>query len=179
MFFPEFLFPSLTNAKKATEDPATMKKRICTLFLCLGISAAILADAPVAQAALGESVDSIMSDRKSLSAKRGPTATRDGYTIQTIESDSMTVREYLSLSGVVFGIAWNGMSHPDLTRLLGPYAGEYKDALRQTPHKPGRRHLQVKSNRIVVEKWGHMRNLQGRAYVLSLIPSGVSVDEIK
>jgi Protein of unknown function (DUF2844) len=156
-----------------------MKSRFCVLLLCLGISAVILAYAHVAHAALGESADSITSDRKSLSAARGATIVRDGYSIQTIESDAATVREYLSPSGVVFGIAWNGMSHPDLTQLLGAYAGEYEEALRQTPHKPGRRHLQVKSKRIVVEKWGHMRNLQGRAYVPSLIPQGVSVDDIK
>ncbi len=156
-----------------------MKRRLCALLLGLGISAAILVAAHVAHAALGESADSITSDRKSLSAARGATTARAGCTIQTIESDSTTVREYLSPSGVVFGIAWNGMSHPDLTRLLGSYAGEYQEALRQTPRKPGRRHLQVKTNSIVVEKWGHMRNLQGRAYVLSLIPQGVSVDDIK
>jgi Protein of unknown function (DUF2844) len=158
-----------------------MKRRLRTLYFGFGIfiSTLILAYASAAHAALGESADSIASDRKSLSAARGATINRDGYTIQTIESDAAKVREYISPSGVVFGIAWNGMSHPDLTRLLGSYAGEYHDALRQTPHKPGRRHLQVKTNSIVVEKWGHMRNLQGRAYVPSLIPQGVSVDEIK
>ena len=158
-----------------------MNRRLFALFLGLGISAAFLATAHTAYAALGESADSITSDRKSLSAVRGAGAAiiRNGYTIQTIESDSTTVREYLSPSGAVFGIAWNGLVHPDLTGLLGPYAGEYKDALRQTPRKPGSRRLQVKTDRIVVEKWGHMRNLQGRSYVPSLIPSGVSVDDIK
>ncbi len=156
-----------------------MKRRLVTLVLGLGISAAILTAAPMAHAALGESTDSITSDRKALSAAWGATIARSGYTIQTIVSASTTVREYLSPSGIVFGIAWNGLAHPELTRLLGSYAGEYQDAQRQTPHKPGRRRLHVKTNRIIVEKWGHMRNLQGRAYVPSLIPSGVSVDEIK
>ncbi len=157
----------------------TMKKILCVPLLCLGISAGFFLAAHPALAALGESADSITSDRKSLSAALGATITRDAYTIQTIETDATTVREYISPSGVVFGIAWNGMSHPDLTQLLGTYAGEYRDALRQTPRKPGRRSLQVKSNHIVVEKWGHMRNLQGRAYVPSLIPQGVNIDEIK
>lgn len=156
-----------------------MKRRLYISLLCLGILAVILAYAHVIHAALGESADSITSDRKSLSAVRGATITRAGYTIQTIESDAAKVREYISPSGVVFGIAWNGMSHPDLTLLLGSYSGEYQDALKKTLHKPGRRHLQVKTNSIVVEKWGHMRNLQGRAYVPSLIPQGVSADEIK
>jgi hypothetical protein len=89
------------------------------------------------------------------------------------------VREYVSTSGVVFGIAWNGLIHPNLTQLLGSYAGEYQEALLQTPRIKGSRHLQVKTSGVVVEKWGHMRNLQGRAYVPSLIPPGVRVDEIK
>jgi hypothetical protein len=158
----------------------TMKRRLSTLVLGLGISAAILTAAhDAAHAALGESAESITSDRKALSAQHGATTTHDGYTIQTIKSDATTVREYLSPSGVVFGIAWNGLVHPDLTRLLGSYTGEYQDAMRQTPRKQGRKYLQVKTNKIVVEKWGHMRNLQGRAYVPSLIPPGVRVDEIK
>jgi hypothetical protein len=45
--------------------------------------------------------------------------------------------------------------------------------------QPGRRHVTVKTDGVVVEKWGHMRNLQGRAYAPALIPQGVSVDEIK
>jgi len=45
--------------------------------------------------------------------------------------------------------------------------------------KPGRRHVQVKTDGVVVEKWGHMRNMQGRAYAPALIPKGVNVDEIK
>jgi Protein of unknown function (DUF2844) len=156
-----------------------MKRKLCILFLCLGISVGIFMAAHPAPAALGESAESITSDGKSLSAERGAITVRDGYTIQTIKSHAVTVREYLSPAGVIFGIAWNGMSHPDLKPLLGSYAGEYEDALRQTPHKPGRRHLQVKSNHMVVEKWGHMRNLQGRAYVPSLIPQGVNINEIK
>jgi hypothetical protein len=157
-----------------------MIRRLFALALSLGISAAILtAVHNVALAALGESAESINSDRKALSAQRGATTTREGYSIQTIKSDATTVREYLSPSGIVFGIAWNGLVHPDLTRILGSYTGEYQDALRQTPRKQGRRQLQVKTNKIVVEKWGHMRNLQGRAFAPALIPPGVSVDEIK
>jgi hypothetical protein len=164
-----------------TGEPTIMCRKLFILFLGLGILAAFFAAAQLVHASLGGTADSIISDRKVLSAVRGvgTAIVRDGYTIHTITSDSTTVREYLSPSGVVFGIAWNGLVHPDLTRLLGSYAGEYKDALRQTPRVPGRKRLQVRTNSIVVEKWGHMRNLQGRAYIPSLIPSGASVDDIK
>ncbi len=80
---------------------------------------------------------------------------------------------------MVFGIAWNGMSRPDLTTLLGSYANAYRTALQQSPRTPGHRFRQIKTDRVVVEKWGHMRNLQGRAYAPALIPQGVSVNEIK
>jgi hypothetical protein len=159
-------------------DLTTMKIRLYALFLSLGFLAAAFATAPKVQATLGESADSVDLDRKALSAVRRVTTVRNGYTVHVIESDSAIVREYVSSSGVVFGIAWNGMIHPDLTQLLGSYAGEYREALQQTPRKPGRRRLQVMTNRVVVQKWGHMRNLQGRAYAPALIPPGVNIDEI-
>ena len=156
-----------------------MKTRLHALFLIIGFLAAGLATASRVQATLGESVDSVSSDREALSAVRGVTKAHNGYMVHVIESNSAVIREYVSLSGVVFGISWNGMMHPDLTQLLGAYAGEYREALRQTPRKPGQRRLQVKTDRVVVQKWGHMRNLQGRAYAPALIPPGVNIDEIK
>jgi len=157
-----------------------MKRRLSAVFLGFGLVVAVLAVAQQAQAVLGESADSVTMDQKTLSAARGATtAVHNGYTVQEVKSDATTVREYVSSSGIVFGIAWQGRTHPDLAKLLGSYAGEYQEALRKTPRQPGRRHLQVKTDRVVVEKWGHMRKLQGRAYVPALIPSGVNVDEIK
>lgn len=149
------------------------------LFLCLCLMTAAFAVTGQAHATLGESADSVKSDRKAISARQGSTTVRTGYTVQEVYSASTAVREYVAPSGIVFAIAWNGLTHPDLTPLLGSYAGEYREALQRTPRKPGRKGLQVKAARVIVEKWGHMRNLQGRAYVPALIPSGVSVDEIK
>jgi hypothetical protein len=156
-----------------------MKRRLYALFLGLGLSMAIFATAQRTEATLGESADTVESDRKALSAVRGATTDHNSYTVHEFDSNSTVVREYVSPTGVVFGIAWKGLTHPDLTRLLGSYAGEYLEALRQIPRQQGRRRLQVKTNRVVVEKWGHMRSLQGRAYAPDLIPSGVSVDEIR
>ena len=156
-----------------------MKIRIKALYLGLYFATLTLATAQRAQATLGESVDSVESDRKAFTAVRHATLARNGYTVQEIKSDANVVREFISPSGIVFAIAWNGLSHPDLTTLLGTYVGEYQQALQQTTGQKGKRHLQVKTNRAVVEKWGHMRNMQGRAYIPALIPSGVNIDEIK
>src|ERR1035437_3057014 len=91
-----------------------------------------------------------------------------GYTVEMVVSDATTVREYVSSAGIVFGIAWDGYVNPDLTQLLGSFWGEYSSASKNSSRKFGRKHQQISTDNIVVEKWGHMRNLQGRAYVPSL-----------
>jgi len=156
-----------------------MRVKLCFLLLVFGLSVEIFASACSVEATLGESVDSIESDRAALSATRGTATAQDGYTVHEVNYDSTTVREYVSSSGIVFAIAWNGLVRPDLTQLLGSYAGEYQKALEQTAREPGRRRLRVKTDKVVVEHWGHMRNLQGRAYVPALIPPGVSTNEIR
>jgi hypothetical protein len=156
-----------------------MKRRLSALLIGLGLAAAFLTSAVRVEATLGEVEDSVVSDETALVAKRVSKTVRNGYTVQELRSDSVIVREYIAPTGVVFAIAWNGLIHPDLTPLLGSYASEYETALQQTSREPGSRRFQVQTNQITVEKWGHMRNLQGRAYVPALIPPGVSVDEIK
>lgn len=155
-------------------------KRTAWAFLAgLGLMATLLPAVRRAEATLGESADSIATDRRALSAARGLTTAGPGYTVQEVTSEATTVREYVSPGGVVFAIAWNGQMHPDLTALLGSYGAEYKQALEKTPRKKGVRHQQVQGTKVIVEKWGHMRNLQGRAYVPTLVPPGVSIDEIR
>ena len=156
-----------------------MKRRIRFPLFVLVILMVISASPYRARAKLGESADSIQSDIEALSAVASGITTRDGYTIHEIDYDSTIVRQYVSPSGTVFAIAWNGLVHPDLAELLGSYADEYEQALKKAPREWNRSRLRLKTDRVVVEKWGHMRNLQGRAYVPALIPPGVSVDEIK
>jgi len=150
-------------------------------MLCYGLILimASLSGTQVALATLGGSIDSIKTDRHVLSAQPGATTVRKAYTVHEIVSDAVSIREYVSPAGIIFGIAWNGLIHPDLTPLLGSYAGDYQKALTRSTRKPGRRFRQIRTNNIVVEKWGHMRNLQGRAYVPGLIPQGVTTNEIK
>jgi hypothetical protein len=158
-------------------------KRLLVLFFCFELLVLAFLGVRGARATLGESVDSIESDRKILAAAKvtsKPISTAyANYTVYQLEYDGTSVREYASPSGIVFGIAWNGLVHPDLTPLLGTYASEYREALARTARKYGERHLEVKAAHVIVQKWGHMRNLQGRAYTADLIPAGVSIDEIK
>ncbi len=156
-----------------------MRIRFSTLLIGLGFAAALFIAAGSAQATLGEREDSVASDEGTLSGKRVSATVANSFRVKQIDADSVSVREYISPTGVVFAITWRGLIHPDLIPLLGTYAKEYESALQRAARRPGRRRLHVETNRVVVEKWGQMRNLQGRAYIPALIPAGVTIDEIK
>jgi hypothetical protein len=143
------------------------------------LAAVALAAATRAAAGLGERAGVIEADRKVLAAEPRATVAREGYTVERMASAANEVREFVSPSGVVFGVAWDGIAHPDLTRLLASYAPEYRQAAAR-PSPPGRRRGRVvRTDRLVVETWGHMRSLHGRAWVPELVPSGVSADAIR
>lgn len=156
-----------------------MKRRLYALFLVLGLSVALLGVVRRTEATLGGSVNSVATDRRMMTAVQGTTTVHNSYTVHEFETSSTTVREYVSAKGIVFGLSWKGLMEPDLTQLLGSYASDYLNALAKSARRHGSRQLQVKTRTVVVEKWGHMRSLQGRAYAPDLIPSGVSIDEIR
>ncbi len=156
-----------------------MRRSLNVLFLGFLLILVICSISQQTQATLGESIDSVRVTKKSLSAVKSTEKTALKYTVYESQYDTITIREYASPSGIVFGIAWIGLTHPELTPLLGSYASEHKKALSQAKRQHGSKHVKVKSENVVVEKWGHMRKLQGRAYAPDLIPEGVSVDEIK
>lgn len=134
-----------------------------------------------AGATLGEPAASVARDSKAFSGTLLKSTNRSNYRIQSIASgtSTTTVREFVAPTGVVFAVAWNGLVHPDLKVLLGSYDPEYRKALSRIRRQPGRQHSKVVSDRLVVETWGHMRNLQGRAYLPGMLPEGVSPDEIR
>ena len=140
---------------------------------------AFLIPSDQAYALLGESRDTISADFNALKAVRRATTSNQEYSVEEALSDATTVREYVSTSGVVFAIAWNGYVHADLEQLLGSYWSAYSVARQNTARKHGRKRQQVTTDAVVVETWGHMRDLRGRAYVPSMIPTGVNIDEIK
>lgn len=154
-----------------------MKLRLATALFGVGLLL-IPVFTPQAFAALGEKAESIAKDRKALSAMAKNTSSFDKYTVEEMASDGTTVREFLTPSGVVFAIAWKGIVTPDLTVLLGSYTNDYKEAKKKQARKHGEKRSKVKTDRVIVETWGHMRNLQGRAYDPSLVPKGVNPDEL-
>lgn len=134
---------------------------------------------PVSRAGLGDKES--LSDADRTASNVSAVRTHSAFSIKEIVSNSVQVREYLNRDGVVFGMAWKGRNHPDFSSLLGSYYTEYEElnARRETGPRMrgGRRSLQ--GAHLVIEKFGHMGALKGRAFIPSLIPAGVNTNEIK
>ncbi len=124
-----------------------------------------------AYATLGQHVSSIDGDRKFFSHPL--------YSVHEISDPYTNIREYVA-NGIVFAVSWTGQIHPDLAQLFGTYYQNYHEAFLRTKRIKGQRsHGRVQGKDLVVEQWGHMRWMQGMAYIPSLLPIGMTPNEIK
>lgn len=135
--------------------------------------------APPARAALGEPEASVSRDREALAAVARGSTNRGPYSVHELERGGTTIREFVSPQGIVFAITWSGLANPELGALLGSYAAEVEQAASRTPAVKGRRSQRVVAPHVVVDRWGHMRDRHGRAWVPDLVPQGVTLDEIR
>ncbi|RKP45367.1 DUF2844 domain-containing protein [Pararobbsia silviterrae] len=144
-----------------------------------------------ANATLGQAQDSIETDRLNMGAVRQSAgagavtmraAASGSYTVQQIAlTDSTVVREYVNVSGVVFGVAWQGASIPPLRQVLGDEALAQTQAAYQAQQAvtPRRGPVYVATDAIVFHSGGHPQAFVGSAYVPRLLPAGVSPSDIR
>lgn len=129
-----------------------------------------------AWAVLGQSRDSVRSDAQTL---KGTLTTTEmvGYSVHQIHrNDGVVLKEFVSPGDKVFGISWQGPTMPNLSQLLGPYFPAFQQA-NQPTH--GRGPLSIHAGALVVETGGHLRAFRVRAYVISLLPDGISEDVVQ
>jgi hypothetical protein len=156
-----------------------MRRGLVVTGIWLSSACALLVGADRAAAALGGAPESVESDRRALAAAARPTVRGSTYAVHELQSGLVRIREYVSPAGVVFGVAWNGPTPPDLDQLLGGYAAEWKQAAKASAPSPGRGFRAVSGPNVTVVRWGRMGNLRGRAWASALVPEGVAVDEIQ
>lgn len=135
-------------------------------------------------AGLGEKESSIDNDMKALDLreKNQVQSYKVRYSVREFAQNEINVKEYVSPQGVVFGVTWSGNTHPDLTHLLGAYVTEYQEALKDNKSKLQKGHKKIGrmlTKHMIIERRGNMRAVHGRAYVPTLIPDGVSENEIQ
>jgi Protein of unknown function (DUF2844) len=142
------------------------------------LTGCVVLGSPIAsRAGLGANAGSIESDAVAMQAKMSPAPTpvpeqTASYNVNTfVTGNGVTVREYSTPSGTVFGVAWQGRRPPDLSVLLGSYYAGYTAASAKG-HRDLHRSVTTGPDSVVVMA-GHMGHVVGHAYVPSLAPAGV------
>jgi uncharacterized protein DUF2844 len=155
-----------------------MKRRLVLEMVMLFSLLAII-DLPGAWAVLGEPASSVETDRLALAGQLKMIPAQP-FTIQEINSVDLAVREYVS-GDTVFAVAWRGKRPPNLVSLLGTYFHEYQEASAAAASTgPVRRGgTRIQASHVVVETGGHAGDVRGRAYIPSLLPSGVTPEMIQ
>jgi hypothetical protein len=142
--------------------------RVPLFLLCTAIAPA--------HAALGGQAETIDGDSATMHAIGHASRMQGPYTVHTIALPSGTVvREYVAPSGLVFGVAWDGPTLPDLKATLGNAFDRYVGAA-----AAGRKAaLAVSASDLVVYSSGHLRAFAGHAYLPQALPSGVDASVVQ
>src|SRR5437879_6512557 len=127
------------------------------LFLCsrrfyLFLAVALLISSASCFAALGSDVNSVAADQAHMRAQRRVTQAA-AYSLHEMQDENgITVREYVSAQGKVFGVAWQGPSRPDLSQVLGSYYEQFRaNAPTRRVHGP----ITIQVQGFVLQSGGH------------------------
>jgi hypothetical protein len=138
---------------------------------------ALVAIPGLAMASLGGDVASVQADGVHL---RGALAVREmpQYSRHEIaQANGTLVRQYVSPSGQVFAVSWQGPVVPELKQVLGAYFDQYVGAAKAARIR--RAPIVIQDASLVVVAAGHPRAFSGRAYVPSLVPPGVDPEALQ
>ena len=151
----------------------------CLLITLAGLVGISMVCLP-AMASLGGDVNSVQLDKAHMKAQV-QVQQKQAYAVHEIKDKyGVTVREYVSPQGKVFGVAWQGPFLPDMQQVLGAYTHQYSAALQQDHAKNRGRHpLNIHQPGLVIETGGHMRAYYGRVYVPQMVPAAVTAEEIR
>lgn len=148
-----------------------------SLLLCGTALCWVLFSFSPAFAALGEDASSVQSDSARIKAAV-EVVPGQAYSVHQMQlSTGTTVKEFISPTGQVFAVSWQGPYTPDLRQLLGRYFDRYTNAA-QNPQRAARRMVHIETGDLVFESGGHMRFIVGRAYLRSKLPDGATPDVI-
>ncbi len=147
-----------------------------TAGLFIGIT--FILSASLSHAALGESSKTISSDVGKLKASQKAMVSSEKYTVHELLADGNVIKEYANSDGVVFAVSWRGISKPDLSVLFGAYFEEYKAAVEKSTKQHGKRSVSLETSRLVLKRGGRMRDQRGFAYVPSLVPAELNLEDL-
>lgn len=129
-------------------------------------------------AILGESSATVKHDQARLNSTHR-SQSEAGYTIHTLETPGLVIREYTSPDGMVFGLSWRQHTGLlNLESLFGTYYGEYSQAVAQQARQSPR-FQRIETDHLIVERGGRMGATWGRAWIVALLPPGIFKEQIQ
>ena len=130
-----------------------------------------------AAASLGGDLSSVQTDQVRIQGAVMRVTSSDTFTVHEMRAATgTTIREYVSPSGKVFGVAWDGPTLPDLRQVLGVYFAPYLQAAQAAQKKRARPRpaFESKSPPSSWSRAGIRELLPGRAYVAAIRAGGQS-----
>jgi hypothetical protein len=152
-----------------------------SLWMGAGVMLVLLTRSLPVSASLGGDVSSVQTDQVRIQGAVMKVTRNGTFTVHEMRAATGTIiREYVSASGVVFGVAWEGPTVPDLRQVLGVYFAPYLQAAQAAQQKrTGHGPFRIETPAFVVEQSGHPRAFAGRAYVLQLMPASTGAELIR
>jgi hypothetical protein len=150
-----------------------------TLTVLLWLAAAAIPR--TASADLGGDARSVDTDRAKMQGALLRIVRSDASVVHEMRTATgTTVREYMTSSGTVFAVAWQGPWLPDLRQILGSHFEQYQSAVRAASgSRRSRGSLTINQTGLIVQMTGHERSFAGRAYVPALVPPGLQPESIR
>ena len=140
-------------------------------------SAILLGYAGVSYAALGGLPEQFNTEGTTVVSSVSSTVS-NYITRDTTLATGTHVREFVSGSGVVFAVTWDGPFLPDLKALLGKYF-DTMVAESATMPRAGRSRMAVNRPEVVINSGGHMRAFEGSAWIPAEFPVGFTADDVQ
>jgi hypothetical protein len=141
------------------------------LVLSLGLAGS-------ANATLGGDVASVKANQEHLGASRQIAKLISGERHDLVLVSGTVVHEYVSATGAVYAVTWQGPRIPDLRELLGPSFAQLEGG---NVHRNGIHRMSLSSSDLEIRSMGRRGGFAGRAWIPSLVPAGVhpeaSLDE--
>jgi hypothetical protein len=99
---------------------------------------------------------------------------------ESTDANQIRVRQYVSSSGQVYAVSWDGPAMPDVAVLLGTWFDRYRqEASAALPNASGLHSSRVSSSDLMVETAVRLRDFSGRAWLPSALPAGVAAADIE
>lgn len=148
------------------------KKLLCVLSSLLLVSTSHAAS-------LGNTYDNKLSNNTNYKATRllvSSNNLKSNYTTHTDTNEAgVSITQYVdNNTGKVFAVTWSGSTLPNLEDILGQYFQEYVN----NNNVKSLHANSVQDSDLVVKNSGHVRAFKGIAYLKSLVPANVNIQDI-